>query len=58
MAQMSVAEFATELKMPVPALLEQFAKAGVAKAAATESVSEQDKARLLEYLRKAHGDAA
>jgi translation initiation factor IF-2 len=57
MAQMSVAEFATELKMPVPALLEQFGKAGVAKSASADVVSEQDKARLLEYLRKSHGDA-
>jgi len=57
MAQMSVAEFATELKMPVPALLEQFAKAGVVKSTATDIVNEQDKSRLLEYLRKAHGDA-
>lgn len=57
MAQMSVAEFATELKMPVPALIEQFAKAGVVKSTATDVVNEQDKSRLLEYLRKAHGDA-
>ncbi|MBS1210761.1 MAG: bacterial translation initiation factor 2 (bIF-2), partial [Proteobacteria bacterium] len=57
MAQMSVAEFATELKMPSPALLEQFEKAGVAKSGPTDVVSEQDKARLLEYLRKSHGDA-
>ncbi|MDP5240156.1 translation initiation factor IF-2 [Uliginosibacterium sp. 31-16] len=56
MAQMSVAEFATELKMPTPALLEQFEKAGVAKSGPSDAVSEQDKARLLEYLRKSHGE--
>ena len=56
MAQMSVAEFATELKMPAPVLLEQFVKAGVVKSGPTDSVSEQDKARLLDFLRKSHGD--
>jgi translation initiation factor IF-2 len=56
MAQMSVADFATELKMPAPVLLEQFEKAGVAKKGPSDLVSEQDKARLLEYLRKSHGD--
>ncbi|WP_018605808.1 translation initiation factor IF-2 [Uliginosibacterium gangwonense] len=57
MAQMSVADFATELKMPIQALLEQFGKAGVANKGPSDLVSEQDKARLLEYLRKAHGDS-
>jgi hypothetical protein len=31
MALMTVSQFATELKMPAPALLEQLAKAGVSK---------------------------
>lgn len=57
MAQMSVADFATELKMPTPVLLEQFGKAGVAKKGPSDLVSEQDKTCLLEYLRKAHGDS-
>lgn len=57
MAQMSVADFAAELKMPIQALLEQFGKAGVANKGPSDLVSEQDKARLLEYLRKAHGDS-
>jgi translation initiation factor IF-2 len=56
MAQMNVAQFATELKMPATALLEQLAKAGVSKQTTTDALSEQDKARLLEYLRKAHGE--
>ncbi|MRR49307.1 MAG: translation initiation factor IF-2 [Rhodocyclaceae bacterium] len=58
MAQMSVSQFATELKMPATALLEQLAKAGVSKQAANDLLSEQDKARLLDYLRKAHGETA
>ncbi|CAG4882352.1 translation initiation factor IF-2 [Georgfuchsia toluolica] len=58
MAQMSVSQFATELKMPATALLEQLAKAGVDKAATDDMLSEQDKTRLLDYLRKAHGETA
>ena len=56
MAMMTVSQFATELKMPAPALLEQLAKAGVSKQASHDTLSEQDKSRLLDYLRKSHGD--
>ncbi|CAG0953443.1 partial Translation initiation factor IF-2, partial [Rhodocyclaceae bacterium] len=58
MAMMSVAQFAAELKMPATALLEQLAKAGVSKSATDDTLSEQDKTRLLDYLRKAHGETA
>ena len=58
MAQMNVSQFAAELKMPATALLEQLAKAGVSKQATNDALSEQDKARLLDYLRKAHGETA
>ena len=58
MALMTVSQFATELKMPAPTLLEQLAKAGVSKQESNDPVSEQDKTRLLDYLRKSHGDAA
>ena len=47
MALMTVSQFATELKMPAPALLEQLAKAGVSKQASNDSLSEQDKTCLL-----------
>ncbi|MBP9218770.1 MAG: translation initiation factor IF-2 [Sterolibacterium sp.] len=57
MSQMNVTQFASELKMPASTLLEQLQKAGVAKQAANDTLTEQDKARLLEYLRKSHGDA-
>ena len=57
MSQMNVTEFASELKMPANILLEQLQKAGVAKKSASDSLTEQDKSRLLEYLRKAHGEA-
>ncbi len=56
MAQSSVAQFATELNLPPALLLEQLKAAGVAKSAAEESLSEQDKALLLDYLRESHGN--
>lgn len=56
MEQMSVTQFAGELKMPAAVLLEQLRRAGVEKTGADDLLSEQDKARLLEYLRRSHGD--
>src|SRR2546422_5968415 len=55
MAQTSVAQFASELKVPPSVLLEQLRAAGVEKKQPDDALSEQDKSRLLEYLRKAHG---
>ena len=55
MPQSSVAQFASELSLPPALLLEQLKAAGVHKSAAEESLSEQDKALLLDYLREAHG---
>jgi len=55
MAQTTVENFATELKMPSGVLLEQLAKAGVAGKKVGDKLSEQDKTRLLDYLRKQHG---
>ena len=55
MSQMNVTQFASELKMPAATLLEQLNKAGVKKKALDDELTEQDKARLLEYLRRAHG---
>jgi len=55
MQQNTVAQFATELKLAPQVLLEQLRAAGVDKRAETDSLSEDDKARLLEALRKAHG---
>ncbi len=51
----TVAQFATELKLAPQVLLEQLRAAGVDKSAETDSLTEDDKARLLEALRKAHG---
>jgi translation initiation factor IF-2 len=56
-AQTSVAQFASELKVPPSVLLEQLRAAGVEKRAPDDSLTEGDKSRLLEYLRKSHGSA-
>ncbi|MCU0768826.1 MAG: translation initiation factor IF-2 [Burkholderiaceae bacterium] len=58
MASTTVAQFATELKVPPQLLLEQLKAAGVVKQAEGDALSDDDKARLLESLRKAHGGEA
>ena len=58
MAQTTIEQFATELKMQAGALLEQLAAAGVGTKKAGDKLTEQDKTRLLDYLRKQHGAAA
>lgn len=55
MAQMSVEQFANELGLLPAVLLEQLKAAGVKKMLAEDSLTEQDKAQLLDYLRKTHG---
>jgi translation initiation factor IF-2 len=57
MAQTSVAQFAGELKVPPSQLLEQLRAAGVHKKVAEDVLSEQDKTKLLDYLRKVHGSS-
>ncbi|MBI3148116.1 MAG: translation initiation factor IF-2 [Betaproteobacteria bacterium] len=55
MSQMTIEQFAAELKMPAGALIEQLGAAGVSGKRAGDQVSEQDKTLLLDYLRKQHG---
>ena len=57
MAQTSVAQFAGELKVAPAQLLEQLRAAGVHKRVAEDVLSEQDKTKLLDYLRRSHGSA-
>jgi translation initiation factor IF-2 len=57
MPQSTIEQFASELKMPAGALLEQLAAAGVDVKKAGDKLTEQDKTRLLDYLRKQHGAA-
>jgi len=58
MSSMTVAEFASELKKSTDTLLAQLKSAGVAKAAASDTLTDADKQRLLGYLQSAHGTAA
>ena len=55
MAHTTIEQFATELKMPAGALLEQLSAAGVGGKREGDKLTEQDKTRLLDYLRKQHG---
>ncbi len=57
MAANNVEGFAAELKVSVETLLEQLQAAGVQKKAADDAISEADKERLLDALRKSHGGA-
>src|SRR5205814_3862778 len=55
MALTTIEKFATELKMPPGILLEQLIAAGVGDKKEGDKLSELDKTRLLDYLRKQHG---
>ncbi|MBW8847663.1 MAG: translation initiation factor IF-2 [Burkholderiales bacterium] len=58
MAVTTVAQFAAELSKPAGTLLEQLQAAGVKKSSVDDSLSENDKERLLDHLRSSHGTAA
>lgn len=51
----TVAQFADELKMPANVLLEQLRAAGVELSSVDDAVTDTDKAKLLESLRRSHG---
>ena len=55
MGQMKVDQFAKELVLPASLLLEQLRAAGVNKGEPEDTLSEQDKTQLLDYLRRVHG---
>ena len=56
MEQITVTQFAGELKMPAALLLEQLKKAGVSIGNVDDRLTEQDKTKLLDYLRRSHGE--
>ncbi len=58
MASNNVAQFATELKMPADVLLAQLRAAGVDKHSDSDSLSQDDKDKLLGHLRRTQGAAA
>jgi translation initiation factor IF-2 len=55
MSSTTVAEFANELKKSTDTLLEQLKSAGVAKANASDVLTDVDKQRLLTHLQTVHG---
>ena len=55
MAINNVAQFAAELNMPSDVLLKQLRDAGVEKNSVNDTLSKEDKDKLLSYLRGAHG---
>jgi translation initiation factor IF-2 len=55
MSTTTVAEFAAELKKTTAQLIEQLGVAGVAKASASDVLTEADKQKLLGYLQTSHG---
>ena len=52
----NVKEFADELRLDVQRLLDQFRQAGVEKNGAEDPVTARDKAQLLAFLKRQHGE--
>ncbi|CAN5493172.1 translation initiation factor IF-2 [soil metagenome] len=57
MASTNVGQFAAELKMPETMLLDQLRAAGVAKTSADDALTEADKVRFLDALRRGRASA-
>ena len=55
MAEVSVREFSESVGTPIERLLVQLSEAGLPQAAEADLLSDQDKERLLSYLRRVHG---
>ncbi|NLY63786.1 MAG: translation initiation factor IF-2 [Alcaligenaceae bacterium] len=55
MPSITVAQFAVELKLPANVLLEQLRSAGVNANSVEDKITEGDKTKLLDSLRRAHG---
>lgn len=58
MAAQSIEQFAASIRVPVERLLRQLQEAGVGKRAATDQITDDEKAELLGYLRRSHGAEA
>ncbi|XKH59861.1 translation initiation factor IF-2 [Halomonas sediminis] len=56
MSDMTVKDFAAKVGRDVPRLLEQMKEAGLEHASENAVVSEEDKHKLLSFLKKSHGD--
>jgi len=57
MASTTVAQLAAELSRSAAALLEQLQAAGLGKATPEDIITESDKTRLLDFLKRSHGQA-
>jgi translation initiation factor IF-2 len=57
MADVTVAQFAEVLKVPVERLLNQLEEAGIKASSAEDLISDDSKMKLLSHLRKSHGHA-
>jgi len=57
MANVTVAQFAATLKVPVDKLLSQLDEAGIKVSGAEDSITDDAKLELLSYLRRSHGRA-
>ncbi|KPQ22969.1 MAG: translation initiation factor IF-2 [Halomonas sp. HL-48] len=55
MSDMTVKDFAVKVGRDVPRLLEQMKEAGLQHASENDAVSEEDKRKLLNFLKKSHG---
>ena len=58
MTNITVADFANELKRPTDTLMEQLQAAGVSKQSASDALTDADKQKLLNYLQASHGTDA
>ena len=57
MADVTVAQFAEVLKVPVEKLLVQLDQAGIKVAGPTDKISDEAKLELLSHLRRSHGQS-
>ena len=55
MAEVTVKQLAEVVGTPIDRLLEQLSEAGVGKSSADDSVTDDEKMQLLDYLRTSHG---
>lgn len=55
MSQTTVAEFAKELKQSATSLIEQLRSAGIEKSRGADTLTDDDKKKLLAFLQKSHG---
>jgi translation initiation factor IF-2 len=58
MAEVTVQQFAEQIKVPLERLLVQLEEAGLARRSGAETLSDDEKAQLLAHLKRLHGEEA